>query len=225
MKDLKKIKITKNGPYAVSGNIPLSRKIVISDEDGIPEKWGDGKNYEHENNYSLCRCGKSKNKPFCDGSHITTKFDGTETADNKPYLEDAEDTYGEELNLKDNTKFCSGAGFCHRLKGTWELTKSNNKYEKEAAIQQSCNCPSGRLCMYKKGKAIEPEFEKSIGVSHDKERDISGPLLVRGKISVESEKGKEYEKRNRVTLCRCGKSKNKPFCDGCHIDIKFNDKS
>ncbi|MHB8164175.1 MAG: CDGSH iron-sulfur domain-containing protein [Methanoregula sp.] len=30
--------------------------------------------------------------------------------------------------------------------------------------------------------------------------------------------GKPYTVRNRVTLCRCGKSGNKPFCDGSHVE-------
>jgi CDGSH-type Zn-finger protein len=46
---------------------------------------------------------------------------------------------------------------------------------------------------------------------------------VRGSITVEAEDGARYEKRNRVTLCRCGASSNKPFCDGSHASIKFDD--
>jgi CDGSH-type Zn-finger protein len=44
-----------------------------------------------------------------------------------------------------------------------------------------------------------------------------GPLWVRGGIPVVSDDGKPYIVRNRFTLCRCGKSRNKPFCDGSHI--------
>jgi len=39
---------------------------------------------------------------------------------------------------------------------------------------------------------------------------------VRGKIPIQSADGKIYEKRNRITLCRCGESLNKPFCDSSH---------
>ncbi|AKB11853.1 Iron-binding zinc finger CDGSH type [Methanosarcina thermophila] len=67
------------------------------------------------------------------------------------------------------------------------------------------------------GKAIEPEFEKSI-VVESPPRYEQGPLWVRGGIPIESADGKLYEIRNRVTLCRCGKSKNKPLCDGSHIE-------
>jgi CDGSH-type Zn-finger protein len=48
-------------------------------------------------------------------------------------------------------------------------------------------------------------------------------LWVRGGIRVESEDGTPYERRNRMTLCRCGKSANMPFCNGSHASIKFKD--
>ena len=81
-----------------------------------------------------------------------------------------------------------------------------------------CECPSGRLVAHDRdGKAIEPDFEPSIGLVHDTQAAKMGPLWVRGGIQVESADGKPYEVRNRVTLCRCGKSRNKPFCDGSHL--------
>ena len=40
---------------------------------------------------------------------------------------------------------------------------------------------------------------------------------------VVAKDGHRYEVRNRVTLCRCGASKNKPFCDGSHAAIEFKD--
>jgi hypothetical protein len=68
------------------------------------------------------------------------------------------------------------------------------------------------------GKEIEPEFEKSIVVVESHPRHENGPLWIRGGIPIESAYGKQYEIRNRMTLCRCGHSKNKPFCDGSHIE-------
>ena len=50
----------------------------------------------------------------------------------------------------------------------------------------------------------------------DTEKKVSGPIYVRGGIPVVSADGKTYEIRNRVTLCRCGRSDNKPFCNGSH---------
>ena len=68
------------------------------------------------------------------------------------------------------------------------------------------------------GKAIEPELKPSIGLVLDLKKGVLGPLWVRGGIAIESASGAEYEIRNRVTLCRCGRSSNKPFCDSSHID-------
>jgi hypothetical protein len=74
------------------------------------------------------------------------------------------------------------------------------------------------------GQAIEPKLEPSIGVIEDTAKGISGPLWARGGIPIFSADGEPYEVRNRVTLCRCGASKNKPFCDGTHAAIGFTDE-
>ena len=57
----------------------------------------------------------------------------------------------------------------------------------------------------------------------DPHESVSGPISVRGGIVIESADGREYEVRNRVTLCRCGQSSNKPFCDGSHVGCSFHD--
>lgn len=218
----KKIKVSKNGPYLVYGDIPLSKQIIIADSVGFSWKWQEGKKFPSMEKYDLCRCGNSKNMPYCDNSHLKIKFNGKETASHAPYLEGAEKIEGPALTLNDNKALCASAKFCDRGKGTWELTrKSDNLNDKKEAIKQACNCPSGRLVMIDKetGKEIEPKFKKSIGIVEHPEEHVSGPIWVRGKIPIESASGKEYEIRNRCTLCRCGKSKNKPFCDGTHISI------
>ena len=122
-----------------------------------------------------------------------------------------------ELILRDVVELCSGARFCDVGGGTWVLTeKSDDPAAKQKAIQQTFDCPSGRLVAIDKdtGKPIEPLFEKSISATEDQVSGISGPLWVKGGIPVESSDGTMYEIRNRVTLCRCGRSANKPFCDG-----------
>jgi CDGSH-type Zn-finger protein len=222
-----RIKVSKNGPYLISGKIPLSKQLIVADNEGNPEKWKEEKKFGVQECYALCRCGNSKNKPFCDGSHVKFKFNGKETADtNEKYADNADLTQGPELILQDNEKLCSGAGFCHRKGGTWDLTeKSDIKKCKDEAIRQACNCPSGRLVAIDKKtkKPFETVFKPSITLIEHPDNSVSGPLGVRGNIPIESCEGKEYEKRNRVTLCRCGNSKNKPFCDGTHIEIGFKD--
>ena len=61
------ITVRPNGPYRVEGGVPLEAA------DGTP--------YDLKPAYSLCRCGKSANKPYCDKSHVECGFIGTETAD------------------------------------------------------------------------------------------------------------------------------------------------
>jgi CDGSH-type Zn-finger protein len=221
-----KVMITKDGPYIVSGSLPIEKQIIGIGNEGEPEKWVKGKKYPANDPCGLCRCGQSKNKPFCDGTHAEVGFDGTETASREPFEKQAEVMNGPTLRLKDASDFCATARFCHRNGGTWELTNhSDNPKARKIAIEEACNCPSGRLveCDKKTGKVLEPELEKSISLVEDPQKKVSGPIWLRGGVPVESSDGSMYEVRNRVTLCRCGKSRNKPFCDGSHIDEGFND--
>ena len=216
-----KIKVNENGPYVVSGGVPLEEDIMVSGDDGIPYEWRAGKKYPVKEKYTLCRCGQSKNPPFCDGTHVRIDFDGTETASNKPFLKQAEEINGPDLDLTDAPDLCVHAGFCDRASGIWNLVENSDHPEaKEIAIEEAGNCPSGRLVVWdKEGNEIEPELEPAIGlVIEDPVEGLTGALRVRGGIPIESADGTSYEIRNRVTLCRCGKSTNKPFCDGSHLD-------
>ena len=76
-----KIKILKDGPYLVSGSIPLTKETIVTGKDGDPLKWEPVGEYPVQETYALCRCGQSKKKPYCDGTHTKIGFDGTEEAD------------------------------------------------------------------------------------------------------------------------------------------------
>jgi CDGSH-type Zn-finger protein len=219
--DSMKITVSKNGPYIVTGRVPLTTSEICNDEEGYCRTWREVKRYPLQEKYALCRCGHSKNKPFCDGTHAKIQFDGTETGDEEPFDKAAEVIRGPALTLADNKQLCVHARFCMRAGGIWNLVKrSDNQEARDIAIEEACNCPSGRLVIKdnESGKAIEPEFEKSIVIIEYPPRGEHGPLWVRGGIPIESSDGKPYEIRNRVTLCRCGRSQNKPFCDGSHIE-------
>lgn len=226
MKKEAKIMVTKDGPYIVFGSLPIDKQIIGVGEDKEPEKWIKGKDLPSGESCALCRCGASKNKPFCDSSHGKVGFDGTETASRKLHREQAKVIDGPTLKLKDAVAFCATARFCHRGGGTWALTHHSDDSEARAlAIEEACNCPSGRLVEFDKktGKAIEKEFTKSLSLVEDPPKKVSGPIWVKGGVPVESSDGTQYELRNRQTLCRCGKSENKPFCDGTHREVGFND--
>jgi len=219
-----KIKILKNGPYLVSENIPLYEKIII--QKGGVNEYKEGREILQAEEYALCRCGKSKNAPFCDGSHIQAGFIGTETASKEKYEDRAELCKGPGINLLDDNR-CAFARFCHREDGNaWELTENSDKPEyRNEAVKAASGCPAGRLvAVDKTGKVIEPDYEPSIEIIQDPEQGTSGGIFVKGSIPIESSDGQLYEIRNRVALCRCGKSKNKPFCDATHVSIKFSNK-
>jgi CDGSH-type Zn-finger protein len=222
-----RIKVTPDGPYIISGNIPMSKQVIIPDSKGYSYKWEEGIKYPDKEQYMLCRCGHSGNKPYCDGTHATIEWNGTETASTDDYLQQARRLRGPKMDLTDVQRLCASGRFCDRGLGTWKLTqKSDNPENHDMAIQQACDCPSGRLVAWDKetGQAIEPDFDPSIGIIEDPKAKVSGPIWARGGIPVQACDGTEYEVRNRVTLCRCGRSENKPFCDATHVLVGFSDE-
>ncbi len=215
----KKIKILKNGPYLVNGNIPLDEKEIAINEEGYYYK--EIKNYEVKKSYSLCRCGKSKTKPFCDGEHEKIGFLGNTINTNFRFEENVKIYNNKNLVLKDNEKLCAFARFCHTpYEDIWELmSKDMSKKDEELAVKLSTECPAGRLVIMDKktGEDIEPALEKGITIINDPMRNCEGSIWVKGGIPIEDENGNTYETRNRVALCRCGKSSIKPFCDSSHV--------
>ncbi len=218
-----KIKITPDGPYMVSGSVPLEEKVIKAK--GFGSEYKQGKTYPPMKTYALCRCGHSGNMPFCDGHHKYTDFDGRETASREPFFEQAEITEGPDVILADVENLCAFARFCHQKHGdAWELAEEGGHMEE--CLQAICECPAGRLVALDKEtrQPIEPVYEPSIVIIQDPGVYCSGPIWVRGGIPIESADGSVYEVRNRVTLCRCGRSDNKPFCDATHVSIGFTDQ-
>jgi len=219
--------VSKDGPYLVGGKIPLAKQTIGTDAEGWSERWIEGESLPTREKYSLCRCGQSKKKPFCDGSHSRNGFDGSETASRQPYLEQARVFDGPELLLTDVQSLCAFGRFCDPNGKVWaQVARSNDPKVRAMFMRQVENCPAGRLVAWDKAtqRPLEKELPVSIGLVEDPEEECSGPLWLRGGIAVVSADGYEYEVRNRVTLCRCGASKNKPFCDGSHAAIKFRDE-
>jgi len=214
-----KIQVSKNGPYLVSGGVPILKQTIICDSEGTSFEWRVETKYSLQEKCLLCRCGQSKKKPFCDGTHVKVGFDGTETAGQEESLNQPKEIDGPALKMTDIEILCASARFCHRAGGIWSLIpRSGELKAKRIIIEEACDCPSGRLVVWDKKtkKTIEPDFEKSIVLVEDPWVGVVGPIWVRGGIPVESVEGKAYRVRNRVTLCRCGKSSNKPFCDSSH---------
>jgi CDGSH-type Zn-finger protein len=219
MAGAKKITVTKDGPYVVSGSVPLSLQTIGVNAEGESVKWKEGKKLPIATEYALCRCGESKNKPFCDGSHAKAGFDGTETASREPVLKQAQIQDGPAMQLADAEVLCAFARFCDPNGRIWnQVENTDDPVVWANFVRQAGDCASGRLIAIDKatGNAVEPNLPESIGVVEDPVRECSGPLWVRGGIPLVGVDDTEYEKRNRMTLCRCGRSENKPFCNGAH---------
>lgn len=221
------IKITAEGPYLVYGNPPIEQEVIVPNEEGSSWVYRKGTSFENSASpVALCRCGQSRRKPFCDGSHLHTKWNPKETSSKATLLEHAEEFEGPSMILVDNERYCAFARFCDAYGRVWNLVqRAGSEEEKELINREVSHCPSGRLFVWnkKENKVFEPSFKPSIGIIEDPGIKVSGPIWVKGGIRIESADGESYEIRNRVTLCRCGQSSNKPFCDGTHASFHFQD--
>lgn len=218
------VSIIKDGPYILSGNARFVRRRIITDGDGATgwEDLGeitpklDDKGAAH-----LCRCGHSNHKPFCDGSHKKVGFDGTETASTTPYDEEAHVTTSHGTDLGDDRPLCAHSTFC-LTKGDdiWHMQERDLTPEAaDRMVEMIQHCPTGRLNIRKEGAAEwdEPDLPSEVVFVEN------GQIYVTGGVSITRSDGATQEARNRVSLCRCGQSRNKPFCDGTHFRIRFSD--
>lgn len=128
---INRIAVLENGPMAAHGHLEVKGEAMTR--------------------ATLCRCGKTKNPPFCDYSHVEGGFAAT----GEP-AETGKDAPGDD-------------------------------------------------------PAETVEF-----IGHE-----DGPLEAKGALELTSGTGKRLHRGTRAFLCRCGQSKNKPFCDGSHKDAGF----
>jgi CDGSH-type Zn-finger protein len=221
-----RITVTDDGPYLVTGGVPLVRVEIVVNDEGESVAWRETARIEAPDRYKLCRCGLSEDKPFCDMTHAVEGFDGAETAGHESYGEQAVPIDGPGVRLHDARRLCAEARFCDRAGGLWHLIERCDDPDALAlAEEEAMLCPSGRYVLSADSTGLlEPEYETSIAIIDDPFLGVSGPLWVRGGIPVVDAEGVAYEVRNRMTLCRCGSSANKPFCDGSHIKAGFRDE-
>jgi CDGSH-type Zn-finger protein len=222
--DSPRIRVETRGPYVVTGGAPLVRQTIVTDEKGESVAWREGDRLPVRPTCTLCRCGASDNKPYCDGSHTTAAWDGTETASHATYEEAAVAIPGPRIVLMDQVDLCADARFCAAKGKEWRRVHLDDQESRDVVVEESNLCPAGRYTAVElDGTVHEPDLPKEIGLVEDPKAGVSGPLWVQGGIPVTGADGTPYQTRNRVTLCRCGASANKPFCDGTHIEIGFDD--
>lgn len=216
----KKIKAVKNGPLIVE-NVSVI-------------KLQNGKEYPVDSPVKLCRCGDSLDKPLCDGMHAFFDFDDAKD----PYrTEDTVDVFrGEHMTVYENRGVCSHRGICYEdLPQVWKMQREvridmsavDTPEMVEAVIDICRRCPSGALSFSLPGGTRDLDGYPSSGeISLAPRRyGYDGPYEVTGGIEFTDEDGNVPESEDHYALCRCGHSKNMPFCSGDHWRVKFLDEN
>jgi len=209
-----KIACLPNGPYYLLND--MNPKVVpnIFKSNGDPCHTVGG--------VALCRCGGSKNKPFCDGTHGTNGFTDKKLADRtankrEPYI-------GKKITIHDDRGVCAHIGNCtDNLKSVFKLGVEPWIDPDGAAVEEIIetikSCPSGALS-YSIEDVEHNDFAREPKVTTLK----NGPYSVVGGIELLDQEMAEGTASEHYTLCRCGGSRNKPFCDGTHWSIGFKDE-
>ena len=209
------ITVAPNGPYLAT-NVP-----ALSDWLGVP--------VTAPPQLALCRCGASKLKPLCDGTHAEIGF-SDEKDPNR--VADRRDSYdGQQVTVLDNRGLCAHSGFCtDRLRTVFHagsepfVTPSGGRMDEIIAAVRAC--PSGALSYAIDGREareqVDQTREPAIEVSKD------GPYRITGGIALLDCDGNPVARNEgasleHYSLCRCGKSQNKPFCSGMHWYADFRD--
>ncbi|MEZ5236219.1 MAG: CDGSH iron-sulfur domain-containing protein [Acidimicrobiia bacterium] len=215
------VRASANGPLVVTGDVPLYRRRAVHSEHGEPLAWETTERVETATRYALCRCGASERKPFCDGTHGRVGFEAADDAAGT-YDTRAKVLGGSGITVRDDRSICVHAGFCGtRIANVWgQVAATEESTVRAQIISMIEHCPSGALTYRFDGRDADTEdlLPRAISVIDD------GPLWVTGGIEVSTDNG-PIEARNRVTLCRCGSSGNKPLCDGSHKEAGFRDAS
>ncbi len=202
------IEPTVNGPYRVK-NLENLRNSKGESLQARPEMY-------------LCRCGGSANKPFCDGTHVKIGFSGDKSEDRVP--DRLDDYAGKEITIHDNRGVCAHSGYCTDNSPSVFRMGSEPWIEPDAAGAEETTrtikmCPSGALS-YAKNGVLHKEEERKPSITTSKD----GPYRVVGGPELNDPAGSRPESKEHYALCRCGGSKNKPFCSGEHWYINFKDE-
>ncbi len=200
-----KIKTIINGPFMVKGLTELIGR--------------NGTTIPVESQTSLCRCGKSKTKPFCDGAHVNAGF-----IENRVKVRDGrfKSYVGKEITINDNRRACSHPGTCYlELPTVFDMGKcpwiNPDGDTVENIIATIKKCHSGALSYTINGETFDNFCdEPSIKVVRH------GPYVVQG--SVELIDQRQPVSKEHYCLCSCGRTKNQPFCDGTHLKREPRDK-
>ena len=203
--DTATITLRENGPAIVSG----LKECVGADGVAIPIKA----------TTALCRCGASKTKPYCDGSHTSSGFSDEKSGDRTP--DDVLTYEGREVTVLYNRLLCSKAYECgQRLGQVFDTARDPWIDPDQGTVAEIVDvvraCPSGALRYRSTDTSVRHEVAKGSVLEIEK----GGPYRVRN-VSLANGSWCTGACERKFALCRCGASKNKPFCDGSHVDAGF----
>jgi CDGSH-type Zn-finger protein/uncharacterized membrane protein YozB (DUF420 family) len=204
--DRTEIEVRKNGPYRVRGPVRL--------------RDARGADVPADGTIALCRCGNSSKKPFCDGTHSAVGFDGARLMVGPV---DAAQAYrGKRITIHDNRAICSHSGVCtDNLSTVFRLGQEPwidaDAADPEAVMALVQRCPSGALSYSIDGAPATGEPNECLITAAK-----NGPYYVSGPVALTAD-GAQPRFPERYALCRCGASKNKPFCDGTHWAVGFDE--
>jgi CDGSH-type Zn-finger protein len=208
-----KIACLPNGPYYLLNDLTPQTVPNLVDPNGTA--------YANVTGIALCRCGGSRNKPFCDGTHGKIRFTDEKQTDGSS--DKRESHVGQHITIHDNRGICSHAGYCtDNLKSVFKLGEEPwidpDGAKAHEIIDTIKQCPSGALS-YSLENVEYRDQDRPPMVTVAK----NGPYVVTGGIELLDQKMGDGASSEHYALCRCGASKNKPFCDGSHWHIGFED--
>ncbi|MEO7993255.1 MAG: CDGSH iron-sulfur domain-containing protein [bacterium] len=184
-----------------------------------------GEQYQRPFGVSLCRCGNSTTKPFCDGTHgrIGWKSENAEGG----HADVAQSFAGPEgLTVHYNRSLCAGAAVCVKtLPKAFVEDAADwirpNEATADALKKMLPACPSGALSYSINGERMPEPHHPHPQVKVEP----NGPYRVVGSVELPGVAFHEGASREHFTLCRCGRSKSKPFCDYSHAESGWTDGS
>jgi CDGSH-type Zn-finger protein len=199
---------TENGPYLIEGTDAVVR-------------YTDGKKFPVQGRAALCRCGGSKNKPFCDGTHKHNGFTSAKDPDRVP--DKLEDHQGNGITIHDNRGLCAHAGRCtDGLPAVFRLGEepwiAASAADADTIARTIGQCPSGALSY-----SIDEKLYRDRGGDAVVALAPNGPYVIRGGAEMTDTESNRGGTSDHMTLCRCGASQNKPFCSGAHWNVRFDE--
>ena len=209
-----KIACLPNGPYYLLNDLTPQLIPNLQKSNGEPCLTVRG--------VALCRCGGSNNKPFCDGTHGKNGFSDQKLTDGA--LDQRKTYVGKNISIHDNRGICAHAGYCSdHLSAVFKLGAepwiNPDAASAQEIIETIQKCPSGALS-YTVANVEQPDQDRAPMVTVTQ----NGPYAVTGGIGLIDQVPGDGASTEHYTLCRCGASKNKPFCDGSHWRIGFKDE-